>query len=501
MCLGVRKLSWLAHARLSASVAVTMSLVLCAGAIAAPSRTRSRSAHPRRQQVWVLSPRQRRELAQHLKRDAVLSARVHKASRAASDLTSGTPFHRGDVFAVSSGGVQEYTPTGQLVQTIAGTAGARVLCFDPSGQHLILPGIGLFDSSGNLLASNWASVPVGVFGSGVDCVANGFGNVYADGPSSPITKYDLKGNALQTFTVVGGIQVAMDLAPDECTMYYSAWAAPLNFAGPFNVCTNTQESANSWQLRDDLRVLPNWQVLLLGDYSAGLYDTSSGQFIRGYGPPVAGVGGFRNLSLDPDGTSFWACCDVNYAIHPTQAFTDDVFRFDINSGHILAEWPLSGGAIAVYGPPLFGDANVQGAVDSKPAGTAEAFATRARFSGQMTRLHLYVDSSSTASKIVVGIYASRNGHPGTLEKQATISNVRAGSWNYVQVPVPAMPVTVGQRYWIAVLGPSGAGRIRFRDALSGPGSETSSQHNLTALPARWSTGTTWATGNLSANGS
>ena len=406
------------------------------------------------------------------------------------------PFHRGDVFATASGGVQEYTPSGQLVQTIPGTSGATTLCFDPSGRHLIVPGIGLFDSSGNLLASNWTSVPVGAFGSGVDCVADGFGHVYADGPSSPITKYDLKGNALRTFSVVGGIQFAMDLAPDECTMYESAWAAPSNFGGPFNVCTNTQDSAKSWQLLDDLRVLPNWQVLLLGDYGASLVD-ASGQAIEGYGGSSSFGGSFRSLSLDPDGTSFWACCSSNSAIQPS---SNDIVRFDINTGQIRAEWPLSAGAIAVYGPPLFGSANVGGNVDSNPAGTAKAFSTTAGYSGQLTRLHLWADSSSTATRAVVGIYSDRVGRPGALLMQRTITNLRSGSWNYVDLP--STPVTKGQRYWIAVLAPNGGGTIRFREAGASGQSVTSTQGNLTALPASWSGAAhASAAGSLSAYGS
>ena len=112
---------------------------------------------------------------------------------------------------------------------------------------------------------------------------------------------------------------------------------------------------------------------------------------------------------------------------------------------------------------------------------------------------LYLDSSSAAGRAVVGIYASRNGHPAALLDQATIASVTPGSRN--SIPVPSLSVTAGQRLWIAVLGPKGAGTIRFRDALSGSGSETSAQHGLSALPATWSTGTTYADGRLSAYGS
>jgi hypothetical protein len=64
--------------------------------------------------------------------------------------------------------------------------------------------------------------------------------------------------------------------------------------------------------------------------------------------------------------------------------------------------------------------------------------------------------------------------------------LRPGSWNYVDLP--SMPVTAGQRYWIAVLGTSGGGTVSFRDRRIGGLAETSAQHKLTALPA--STGKT-----------
>ena len=229
-------------------------------------------------------------------------------------------------------------------------------------------------------------------------------------------------------------------------------------------------------------MLPNWQVLLLGDHGASLIDTS-GQAIRSYDiPGFAPVGLFRNLALDPDGTSFWACCEEDLTSAPL--FNFDIWRFDINTGQIIDKWPLGFGAIAVYGPPLLGDANVEDTVASNPAGTAEAFLTQARYSGQMTRLHLYVDSSSTAPQAVVGIYSDRFLRPGALEAQRTITNLRPGSWNFVDVP--SVPVAAGQRYWIAVLGPSGGGTVRFRDQRLGGLAETSAQHQLTALPAQWS---------------
>jgi hypothetical protein len=69
-----------------------------------------------------------------------------------------------------------------LVQTLPGTSGAWTMCFDPSGQHLILPGVGLFDSSGNPVPSKWASVPNATSpGGAISCVADNFGDVYVSG--------------------------------------------------------------------------------------------------------------------------------------------------------------------------------------------------------------------------------------------------------------------------------------------------------------------------------
>ncbi len=426
-----------------------------------------------------------------------LSVLLAGGAAAAQVALAGAPLQRGDVLgSAGAAGLVEYAPSGQLEQTIPGAA---VDCIDPSGGHLIAPGVGLFDSSGNPLPSSWAAVTPG------RCVADGFGNVYvAEVVNSDWTvlKYGIRGNLAKTFhlTTFSGLgPVSIALAPDECTIYYGEWNEPDTYLGVetgigrFNVCTNTQEPLfNTDRFVDDLRVLPNWEVLTTDDGDASLYD-SSGNFIRSYNPGFNDQN-LRTLNLDPDGTSFWVCCTA------LSGMTDnEVFRFDISSGQLLAAWaPGAGGP--VYGPPLLGNANVEGTVDSDAPGTAEAFRTQAGYSGEMSSLHLWVDSSSTAGQVVVGVYSDNNGQPGSLQEQATITNVMAGSWNYVTLP-STVPVTASRRYWIALLGPSGGGTIRFRDIAGVRSSETSAQHNLTALPAKWSTGKSWASTLLSAYGS
>jgi hypothetical protein len=258
------------------------------------------------------------------------------------------PFHRGDVFVNGQRtGIEEYSPDGTPVQLIAGTnSGGRGFCFDPAGNHLIVPGAGLFDKQGRMLESNWASVYNKGFNP--DCVVDGFGDVFLESGPTTITKYDIEGNLLQSFTVAfgGGFGFAIALAPDDCTIYYGSWGGfgPVSGIERFNICTNTQDptfTRDYWV--DELRILPNWEVLTVEDSLAELHGVS-GQFVRGY-PGLIGQNYLRYMSLDPDGTSFWTCCDVEWPKG------DPLFRFDINSGELLAQWsPIERGPIAVYSP-------------------------------------------------------------------------------------------------------------------------------------------------------
>lgn len=409
----------------------------------------------------------------------------------------GKQFQRGDVFLTGSGSVQEYSPSGQLQQTLPATSGSDGLCFDPSGRHLIVPGVGMFDVQGNALPSQWATATAADH----DCVADGVGHVYI-GTNTPagssINQYDLEGDLIRTFPAAptggstGGQPLSIDLGPDECTMYYDAENSGWPQIGRFNVCTSTQETPFASDLNDtvfdDLRVLPNWQVAATFDTHGVLFD-ASGAPIGVYAPSSPFTDSLRNMSLDPDGTSLWICCSGG-----------DINRFDITSGSLLSQWSAFGfSQIAVYGPPLLGNANVAPNVVSRPAGTAEAFVTRTQYSGTLARLHLWVGGSTSADSIAVGIYSNSFGHPGALQAQGTISNVIPGTWNYVDVP--SMPVTAGQLYWIALLGRSGGGTVAVRDRAFGAVASVDARRHLTALPQRWSVGGWSISGSLSAFGS
>src|SRR5271163_3710716 len=148
---------------------------------------------------------------------------------------------------------------------------------------------------------------------------------------------------------------------------------------------------------------------------------------------------------------------------------------------------------------LLGDQAVENQVDMNVKGQAEAFQSTATTTGQLTYINIYLDSTSTASQIVVGIYADNSGHPGALLTQGT-SNTQlvAGSWS--AVAVTSATITSGVHYWITILGIQ-SGVPHFRDTTgTGCKSETSSQTTLTTLPSSWTTGTVYGTCPISAYG-
>ena len=166
------------------------------------------------------------------------------------------------------------------------------------------------------------------------------------------------------------------------------------------------------------------------------------------------------------------------------------------AGVVLVGGGTTAGAAAQV---LLGDQTIEASNDSVSAGTAEAFRTSATVSGQVASLSVYVSSASTVTKLVVGLYASSGTHPGALIAQGSLNAPAKGAWDTIAL-TSSPAVTAGTTYWIAVLSPTGAGTIAFRDVVGGGASETSSQATLTALAPTWSTGTTYTDGPLSAYG-
>ena len=144
---------------------------------------------------------------------------------------------------------------------------------------------------------------------------------------------------------------------------------------------------------------------------------------------------------------------------------------------------------------LVGNSAIAATLDSNSAGVAEAFQATASAGGTATQMAVYLDASSTASSVVLGLFTDANGHPGTLVTQGVINAPVKGAWNTLSIAPVAL--TSGRPYWLSVLAPAGAGNVKFRDASGGGRSETSSTGGLSTLPATWRTGTVYPDGALS----
>lgn len=132
-------------------------------------------------------------------------------------------------------------------------------------------------------------------------------------------------------------------------------------------------------------------------------------------------------------------------------------------------------------------------------GGAEVYRTTATYTGTATSISLYLDESSAADRLVLGLYSDDGGQPSTLLASGSASNPVAG-WN--KVDVSATPLTANQPYWIALLNPADSvGVLRWRDRADGVGGgaeQGSADQDLIALPATWESGAIYGDGPLSA---
>jgi hypothetical protein len=114
-------------------------------------------------------------------------------------------------------------------------------------------------------------------------------------------------------------------------------------------------------------------------------------------------------------------------------------------------------------------------------------------------LRLYVDGASTASKLVLGLYANTGGEAGALLGSGTKLNPTPGAWNTVTLP-SAVNLVAGTHYWLGLLNPSDStGTLRWRDRVGGGGGleRTSLSGNLVGLPLGWLSGGFYTDGPVS----
>jgi hypothetical protein len=146
---------------------------------------------------------------------------------------------------------------------------------------------------------------------------------------------------------------------------------------------------------------------------------------------------------------------------------------------------------------VLGTQQLEASRDNDNSEQAEAFPVTATSSTQINSLSLFLDGSSRAARVWVGLYSNYYGHPSALLRQAALTRPVSGKWNSVKIS--SVQVKRGTRYWVALLGLNG--QIAFRDATGNCYSETSQQTTLSSLPATWRTGSRWSTCVISMFGS
>jgi hypothetical protein len=107
---------------------------------------------------------------------------------------------------------------------------------------------------------------------------------------------------------------------------------------------------------------------------------------------------------------------------------------------------------------LLGDQNIEPTIDGWPSPNSEAFGYTAISSGTAGSISVYLDSKGG---ITVGLYAnsSTNRPDRRLAVASNTSNV-AHAW--ATIPIPAVTINSGTRYWIAVGGNGGSIAYRQR---------------------------------------
>ncbi len=146
---------------------------------------------------------------------------------------------------------------------------------------------------------------------------------------------------------------------------------------------------------------------------------------------------------------------------------------------------------------FLGTQTLGGSRDYDAGGQSEAFQVTATSGGTLSKLIVYIDSSSSATTLYAGLYADASGAPGALLTSGSLSAPVSAAWNTVNVP--SASISAAGKYWIAILGVGGT--LRFRDQSSGPClGQTNKNTGLTSLSGTWTAGTTYHDCPLSAYG-
>ena len=279
---------------------------------------------------------------------------------------NGLTFQTGDILlSMKDGTLQWRRHDWTLFKTLtSGTDGqAKGMAFDASGNFFLTHYYGTGFSGNDVVKFDPSGNFIGTFGDGYNCnpasiVFDKAGNAYVGHAdcSGNIFKFDSQGNSLAQYDVAlenrGSSRIL--LGPDQCTMYYTS-------EGPnvkrFNVCTNMQMTDfNTAPLPDvsqgasQFALLPGGG-LLIANFSVITRLDASGNFVRTY-DAAGDTHCWLGMSLDPDGTSFWAS---NWCGSFATRF--DMATGNVIESHVASETPFMIKQIMVV-PPNLGSAVV-----------------------------------------------------------------------------------------------------------------------------------------------
>jgi streptogramin lyase len=352
----------------------------------------------------------RRWLPKALLASPFVFAAAFGAPQASAQIATGTV-----MASTGSGLVTEFNPTtGAMITQLDTTTGAQFT----TGS--------MFDAAGNFFVTDFISAavtkfdPFGVlippFGSGYampeSILRDAAGNIYVGNVFNPILKFDSSGAPLASFVTATGRSDWIELAADQCTMYFTGEGTDV---GSLNVCTNTPgpnfNVAPLPEMAFAFRLLPTGGMLI-ADTSTVIRLDAAGNQIQTY--TVPGTSFLFALNLDPDGTSFWTG-DVNNGL---------VARVDIASGTVLKSFSSSGapGFTDLAGLSVKGERTVV----TLPCGSADAALANLAFPAPGTLT--YDISSPTRTLSSIKLVASTNIGSFTLPTVVSGNSATGGSF-------------------------------------------------------------------------
>jgi hypothetical protein len=272
---------------------------------------------------------------------------------------AGSAYTVGDVFvAIGSGQVNEYTPTGTLVQTLDTTTGSTYTAgmgFDSSGNLYVTDfstgQVSQFDNSGNLLNASFISGQTNPESLAFDTSGNiyvGDADLHLSGANGTgvINEYNASGTLIGTTSALTQIRGTdwIDLQADQHTVFYTSEG---NSILSVDTATNTQNTAFASGTLNyyayALREIPTGTYagdVLVADSDAARLVAPGGTILNTYALPGTSGNDFA-LNLDPNGTAFWTGDLGN----------GTMWEVDIATGNILQQWTASGtvGGVSIYG--------------------------------------------------------------------------------------------------------------------------------------------------------